>query len=154
MYTTILMMVECTKVGTNNLGWFYLDFTATALDQDAGTYEIEIFLSQANTTGNITAATQASPVAITSASHGLSTGDEVMITGVGGMTDINDLPFTITRVDANTFTIGVDGTGYDAYTSGGTWTKLDGIQTGNRYYWDGTPLDDAGIFKLNVKEDF
>ena len=37
------------------------------------------------------------------------------------MTEINDTLFTVTRVDANNFTLdGEDGTGHTAYTSGGT----------------------------------
>jgi hypothetical protein len=71
----------------------------------------------------ITAATLANPVAVTAAAHGRATGDIVMITGVVGMTQINDKLFTVTVVDANTITLnGVDGTAFTAYTSGGALT--------------------------------
>ena len=71
-------------------------------------------------TGAITGATNASPIVITSASHGLNTGVKVTITGVGGNTAANE-SWTITRVSANTFSL--DGsTGNGSYTSGGTWS--------------------------------
>lgn len=70
--------------------------------------------------GSVTGATNASPIVITSASHGLTTGQRVTIADVGGNTAANGT-FTITRVDASTFSL--DGsTGNGAYTSGGTWT--------------------------------
>jgi len=66
-------------------------------------------------------ATQANPVRVTtSAAHGLSTGDEVHIDNVVGMTEINGLTFTITVFDADEFDLdGEDGTGHTAYVSGG-----------------------------------
>jgi hypothetical protein len=70
-------------------------------------------------TGDVTGATNASPIVITSASHGLQTGTRVIVSGVGGNTAANGT-FTITRVNANSFSL--DGsTGNGAYTSGGTW---------------------------------
>lgn len=78
-------------------------------------------------TGSITGATNASPIVITSASHGLTTGTRVTITGVDGNTGANGT-FTITRVSADTFSLdGSSGTG--SYTSGGTWnvTGLYGV---------------------------
>lgn len=70
-------------------------------------------------TGSVTDATNASPIVVTSAGHGLSTGTRVTITGVGGNTAANGT-FKITRVNDDTFSL--DGsTGNGAYTSGGTW---------------------------------
>jgi hypothetical protein len=69
--------------------------------------------------GTITGATNASPIVITSAGHGLSTGDRVTIAGVGG-NDAANGTFIITKVDADSFSL--DGsTGDGAYTTGGTW---------------------------------
>ncbi len=70
-------------------------------------------------TGSITGATNASPIVITSANHGLTTGQRVTITGVGGNTNANGT-WTITVIDANTFSLN-GSTGNSAYTSGGTW---------------------------------
>ncbi len=56
----------------------------------------------------ITNVTVANPTVLTSAGHGLITGDQVTISGVGGGTpSINNL-YTVTVLDANTFTIPVN----------------------------------------------
>lgn len=69
--------------------------------------------------GTVTGASNASPVAVTSSGHGLTTGARVTISGVGGTVGANG-EFFVTVVDANTFTL--DGsTGGGAYTSGGVW---------------------------------
>lgn len=74
----------------------------------------------------ITAATQADPVVITSVGHGYVNGDYVLISGVVGMTEINNKIFLIDNATVDTFSLkygpdqhDVDGTGYAAYTSGG-----------------------------------
>jgi hypothetical protein len=75
-------------------------------------------------TGVITAATQADPVVITSDDHGLSTGNTVFITGVVGMTQLNNNTYTIIKLSTNTFSLnGTEGTTFDAYISGGMWTS-------------------------------
>lgn len=67
----------------------------------------------------ITAATNASPIAITtSAAHGLATGMFVRISGVVGNLAANGV-FVITNTGASTFTLN-GSTGSGAYTSGGT----------------------------------
>lgn len=75
-------------------------------------------------TGNITGATNASPIVITSAGHGLSTGQRVTIASVGGNTAANGT-FVITKLTADTFSLG-GSTGNGAYTSGGTF-KVTGL---------------------------
>lgn len=83
----------------------------------------------ANSAKTITAITQANPGVVTATAHGFVTGDKIKITGVVGMTQVNDLYFTITVIDANSFSIGVDTTAYTAYSSGGTATKHGITQT-------------------------
>jgi hypothetical protein len=60
---------------------------------------------------------------ITSASHGLTDGEYVLIENVGGATEVNIIG-TVQNADTNTFTIqtpaGVDISSASAYTSGGT----------------------------------
>lgn len=75
-------------------------------------------------TGTITGIAQpTNPTEITSASHGLQTGAVVFIEDVGGMTQLNDAFYTITVIDANTFSLDdIDNTAFGAYTTGGTWT--------------------------------
>jgi uncharacterized protein (TIGR02217 family) len=83
----------------------------------------------ANITKAITAITQANPGQVTAVGHTFSTGDKIKITSVGGMTQVNNLYFTITVVDPDNFTIGVDTSGYTAYTSGGSAIKYGITQT-------------------------
>lgn len=84
-------------------------------------YKINPGMTCVASTVAITGATQANPVQITATAHGRSTGDVVQITGVVGMTQINDRLFTATVIDANTLTLdGVDGSAFSPYTSGGT----------------------------------
>ena len=72
----------------------------------------------------ITAITAASPPQVTSATHGYSNGDIVYIDSVVGMTQVNKRAFVVANTATNTFELkGVDGTGYTAYTSGGTAAK-------------------------------
>lgn len=81
---------------------------------------ISTLLTAASLTGVVTDASNAVPVVITSAAHGLTTGDYVKIGGVGGNTSANGT-WTITVIDANTFSIPV--AGIDDYTLGGTWLR-------------------------------
>lgn len=78
--------------------------------QDSGTVKV----------ATITGLTQANPGSVTAASHGFVSGDVVLISGISGMTEVNDTLFTVTVVNGSTFTIGVNTTGYSAYSSGGT----------------------------------
>ena len=71
----------------------------------------------------ITGATQTNPVQLTIAAHGYTTGRVAVITGVVGMTQINDKLYRLTVIDANTVSLdGVDGTAFNPYTSGGSCT--------------------------------
>lgn len=76
-------------------------------------------LSTKKETGSITGATNATPIVITSASHGLQTGMRVTVASVGGNTAANGT-WNITVVNANTFSLDTS-VGNGAYTSGGTW---------------------------------
>ncbi len=75
----------------------------------------------------MTGATRANPVVITSAGHGLQNGDYVRITNVVGMTQLNNKNYTVANRTANTFQLsGVNGGGYNNYSSGGTIQKCFG----------------------------
>lgn len=73
----------------------------------------------ANVPVAVTAATNASPIVLTSTGHSLNTGDIISVSGVVGNTAANGV-FTITKLDANTFSLN-GSTGNGAYVSGGTW---------------------------------
>jgi len=76
----------------------------------------------------ISAITQANPAVLTyTGSDSFSNGDTVYIDGAAGMTEINQLEFTVASVNtgANTFQLsGIDSTGYAAYTGGGIVRKV------------------------------
>ena len=83
---------------------------------------------------DITGATKADPVVITSASHGFENGDKVRISGVAGMTELNDNIFTVANKDTNTFELfEVDGSEYGAYVSGGIAKKCASVVSGLEY---------------------
>jgi hypothetical protein len=99
-------------------------FTSTQPIQVVGQYKIAEKTTNtfelATTSGKaITAFTRANPGVCTAVDHGYSTGDEVHFHGLGGMTEVNGNGYTITRVDANNFSIGVNSSGFTAYTVGG-----------------------------------
>lgn len=79
-----------------------------------------VYLDHEDQIKDITGATQADPVVATSAAHGFRDYKNVYIYDVEGMTEINDLTHRIYSVATNTFSLeDVDGSAYDAYTSGG-----------------------------------
>lgn len=97
-----------------------------------------------NASTAITGATQANPVVITSNAHGLSNGDRVVITGVLGMTQLNNREFTVAGATANTFELsGINGTGFSAYTSGGSVAKI---------YEISSPYLEADLFQLKFTQ--
>ena len=73
----------------------------------------------------ISGATQANPVVVTANGHGYGNGDEVFVSGVAGMAELNGRNFRVASATANSFALldlggsSVDGSGYAAYQSGG-----------------------------------
>ncbi len=89
-----------------------------------------------NTAITITGATQASPVVVTATSHGFSNGDDVFINMTAGMTQLNKRRFIVRMATTSTFQledqitgVAVDGTGYDAYTTGGDVAEVFELTT-------------------------
>lgn len=70
-------------------------------------------------TAAIAGITNANPGVVNAPAHGFTTGSLIPIVDAGGMTQLNGRTFQIAVVDADHFSIGVDTTGYGAYTSGG-----------------------------------
>ena len=85
----------------------------------------------------ITHVSQTNPCVVTAPGHGFINGASVRITGVLGMTQINQGPasaYTITYIDANTFSLdGITSLIWSAYTSGGTATPVTNTVTGMTY---------------------
>jgi hypothetical protein len=81
-----------------------------------------------NFIANVTAATKANPVQITTLEdHGFVDGEYVTFTGLGGMVELNGNSYYTNVLTANTFTLysdnalttTINGTGFTTYTSGG-----------------------------------
>jgi hypothetical protein len=117
----------------------------------------------------ITAATQANPVVLTITSHSINNGDEIAIAAIVGMTELNGNTYVARVTDADTVELykdgtTVDGTGYTAYTSGGTATPLtytqvkdvkniSGLGSGSSTDIDVTNLDSiAKEYRLGLQD--
>ena len=95
--------------------------TASTTSGERTTERYDTFQGDGNLSGNITATSTSSTVVLTSASHGLITGDRVVISG----TTTYDGNRTITKVDANSFSItDSNSTSDEGASSGVTWTSL------------------------------
>ena len=97
----------------------------------------------------ITGITQANPAVVTATSHGYSNGDEVLISGVSGMTEVNGKRFLVANKTTNTFELqdkdGVDinSTSFTAYASGGVSNKVFELTT---------PYTTAQLFDLKFAQ--
>lgn len=98
----------------------------------------------------ITAITQANPGVITATAHGLTTGTQVFLSGIVGMTQLNGNQYLINVIDANTFSLTdlagnvINTTGFTAYVSGGTvqpsvWPRAVSFTDSGRLMFAGTP---------------
>lgn len=103
-----------------------------------------------STAATVTGATQANPVVVTtSAAHGYSNGDELFLSGVVGMTELNGRNFKVANVTGTTFELqdlngtNVDSTGYTAYSSAGTTYKI---------YEVVTPYAAADLFEIRYAQ--
>ncbi len=97
----------------------------------------------------ITGITQANPAVVTASSHGYSNGDEVVISGVSGMTEVNGKRFLVADKTTNTFELqdkdGVDinSSSFTAYSSGGVSNKVFELAT---------PYTTAQLFDLKFAQ--
>lgn len=97
-----------------------------------------------DTTTTVTAATATNPVVVTATAHGLSNGNRVTFVGVGGMTQLNNIEFIVANATANTIELqGVNGTTFDAFTTGGTVRRI---------YEIASPYLEADLSKLRVAQ--
>ena len=108
---------------------------------------------------SISAITNANPgVITTSAAHGYVAGQQVIFSGIVGMTQLNNVQFVIGTVPSTTtFTlltlagVAVDTTLYGAYTSGGAiqpsvWPRAVQFSDSGRLLFGGTPLEPMSIW--------
>jgi uncharacterized protein (TIGR02217 family) len=105
--------------------------TGWALDSTTG-----VVTFSALATATVNAITKANPgVATTSAAHGFSNGQVIYLSGVAGMTEVNDRAFTIAGVTSTTFQLGEDTTSYGTFT--GTATAARYPQASESWTWTG-----------------
>jgi hypothetical protein len=99
------------------------------------------------TAQNITGITKANPGVVTySGSDTYANGDRVLISGVVGMTEVNNREFTVANVNAgaNTFELsGVNTSAYTTYSSGGTVAEI---------YEVATPYLEADLFEIQFAQ--
>ena len=83
----------------------------------------------------ITGITQANPGVVTATAHGYDNGDTIVITGVVGMTQVNNKRFKVANKNTNDFQLqDIDGnnvntTSFTAYTSGGIANRVYTLTT-------------------------
>lgn len=128
-------------------------YQVTAVDEETS----EESLPGTSTSGTTLAITNANPAVVTIPGHGFLNGEEVLVENVDGMTELNNLIFTVANVTTNTFELeDVDSTTYGVFTSGGfaslvyakltnvglptpsnahtvTWSKVSGAREYNIY---------------------
>lgn len=132
-----------TSGGTWTVNGDLLKYKVTANNLD--TFE-ESLSALSSATLAITGVTQANPAVVTFGSaHNLEYGDEIYISGVVGMTELNgrrylvlDAPSSTTIELMSTSRALIDSTGYTAYASGGTMRKAFVTTTATAQAWDNT----------------
>jgi len=116
------------KRGTDLLGRLERTLVSESLGNSLASPWTLNVLSSIGFGGYISNITNANPAQVTSPRHNLTSGESIVIYNVNGMINpvtmtsgLNGFTFTITIVDANNFTIGLDTTTYSAYISSGNW---------------------------------
>lgn len=99
---------------------------------------------------SISAITKASTGVMTVNAHGWSNGEDVYLTGIGGMIELNGRFARLANVTTNTFELidyqgdPIDTTNYGTFTSGGTAARV---------YTVVTPWPEAALFDLNYAQN-
>lgn len=145
------MYVSPVKDSTKSTRLIPFEFSTTqAYMLEFGNQYIRFYKDNAQITltpQNITGITQANPAVLTYAgADTYANGDKVYVSGVSGMTQINNREFTVAAVNvgANTFQLsGVDSSAYGAYTSGGTVAEI---------YEISSPYVEADLFQIKYTQ--
>lgn len=100
-------------------------------------------------TKTITGVSQAAQAVVTSNAHGFANGDDVYVSGVVGMIQLNGRTLRVSDQAANTFKLKdfqgnyINSAGYTAYASGGTAARI---------YTVATPWTEDSLFDLNYAQ--
>lgn len=98
-------------------------------ETDAYNTVLTDFLPNLDYVAQVLDITQAVIAVVNVPNHGLVDGDIVFIYGVIGMTEANTGPYTVSVVDANNISIGIDSTLFGAYTNGGSIYRREFYKT-------------------------
>lgn len=99
-------------------------YAATARGAVTGTRSISGMSWMSGTSKSISGIARGSTTTVTSTNHGFQNGDAVYISGVNGMTQVNNAYYTVSNRATNTFRLsGVSSSGWSNYSSGGTIRK-------------------------------
>ena len=99
----------------------------------------------------IASATQASPPVITATAHPFTDGDIIRIDSIAGMIELNGRAYVVTSSSTNSFALlGIDATGYSAYTSAGSARALTMNNIGNAKNFSGFDGQAAEIDVTNL----
>lgn len=115
--------------GSENVRYTLTAVSEDTLEESYPSVDVPVVVSTAYSVAlgastTITGITAANPPVVTSAAHGYTNGQFVYISGVLGMTEVNDAYYQVSAVTANTYALqqngaNVDGSGWTAYSSGG-----------------------------------
>jgi hypothetical protein len=98
-----------------------------------------------SSTGTVSAATKANPCVITDTSHGYADGDEIFISGVVGMTELNNRNFLVASKTTHTYQItNLAGTAINSTA----YTTLSGSGTSSEVFEIVTPYTTAQLFDV------
>ncbi len=122
------------KTNTKKVRLYPFEFSVTqAYILEFGDQYIRFYKDQGQiqeSTKAISAATQANPCVVTANSHGYNNGEEVYISGVVGMTELNGKHYKVADKTTNTFELqnmlssDINSSGFTAYSSGGTAARV------------------------------
>lgn len=97
-----------------------------------------------NASKSITGISNAATAVVTAPAHGYANGDQVVITGVRGMSRINAMSFTIAGATTNTFQlVGFNSVGLAAYAGGGQAGRIVEVTT---------PYDSAKVADVRMTQ--
>ncbi len=118
------------------------------------TFDFQVF--SLGTGVNITAATVADPVVVTATGHGLVGGERIAIKDVVGMVEVNDRVFVAQDISGATFELtdeggaspanDIDGSGFTAYSSGGTVHRVGKVKARSHRKFSAGGSADYGAF--------
>lgn len=120
-------------------------------------FSLDLVGAAGTVVSEIAAATTANPVVITTTgNHGLINGDEIIITDVVGMTELNNERLFVNVLNATSFELytdsllqnSLDGTNYNAYNNSGTLGKITPVQSVFTVATD--PFDAGGTLNKNA----